>query len=763
MLFRPTNVIPSTLSGLGDGVIDVNNGLTVSWQVNGDSPMLAYEIVVYQNDTASTQVYDTGKVTLTSPFYGTDNLGNAVTFTANPITAAELSTAGIVNGYSNGYKTIITQWYTASDSVTQTSANVFITRDTPVVSFDNIPDPVTSRTINITATYTQAQGDAISWVRWMLADKNDLNDPIRDTGNINTSLLQFQYDGLFSGTTYSVRLMLQTQSGVTVDTGWTDFNVDYSVSPSDGLVNVCKRGGAPFVEITWTNRTAIQGAATGDYTAIGGLLKIPAGSSVAWAENQTTNMSFPPEWSFVWRGQLSQYETSGTPVVVFGSDPDNYQIVVYQDSIQFLQGSTVVFNQAVSLKVNDWLVIVILDGNYYIKQVTYEGGLLPSTTLYPSSSLYPEPVSQQINNYEGTISYTQTDVESVTLNGQQTAEYFWLYSGSFSEATIQNLVGGEWFEPAYDASTYMIATFQNNLLADITGGNGDTLLGASIYRREVGQNYLQHIVDVDAGYLIARDYGAKSQTQYQYVVWQRGSETYTSAPYQSEEINPVFNFYTLMECKKDTEQENVYRVINAYKLSGNLNTGAISNNNNPLIFQNFTQYPGRQPVPQLYKSGTLTALIGSLNQSQTAYEDSWDLADELSALSLSMNPKFLRDMKGAIWQVETAAAISTQVSHSSYAQPISISIPWVEVGSSERVSIVATPSDSIWETDQIVNTTVYVDVSTGCLMWTTSEGYQGSTLTLNDAGQLIQTGTGYIERAQMYIDKNGNLIATVGE
>ncbi len=763
MLFRPTNVIPSTLSGLGDGVIDVNDGLNISWQVNGDSPMTAYQIVVYQNDTGSTQVYDTGKVTLASPFYGSNQLGVLQTFSANEITASELSSAGIVNGYTNGYKYVITQWYSETESVTQTSANVFITRDTPTIAFDSIPNPLASRTINVTATYTQAQGDAISWARWMLADKSDLTDPISDTGNINTSLLQFSYDGLFSGTTYSIRLIVQTQNGVTVDTGWTDFAVSYSVAPSDGLVNVCKRGGAPFVEITWTNRTAIQGSPTGDYTAIGGLLRIPSGSSVTWADNQSTGINFPPEWSFVWRGQIAEYAANGNAVAVLGSESGDFKIIVSQSSIQFVQGSTVIFNQAVSLKVNDWIVVVVTADHFYLKQVTYEGGLLPATNLYPSTNLFPEPVSQKINNFDGAISYTQTDIQSITLNGQQTAEYIWLYSGSFSETTINNLVGGEWFEPGYDANTYLIATFQNGLLADITGGNGDTLFGASIYRREIGNNYLQHVVDVDAGYLIARDYGAKSQTAYEYIVWQRGGETYTSAPYQSEQIKPLFNFFTLIECQKDDTQDNVYRVINAYKLAGNVNTGSISNNNNPMIFQNFTQYPGRQPVPQLYKSGILTALIGSINQSQTGYEDSWQLADELSALSLSMNPKFLRDMKGAIWKVETSAAISTQVSNTSYAQPITISIPWVEVGDSERVSIVATPSDPIWETDQIVETQVYIDISTGCLMWTTPDGYQGSTLTLNEAGELIQTGTGYIEPANMYIDKNGYLIATVGE
>ena len=35
MLYQPTNISPSMAGALGNGVIDANNSLTVSWQVNG--------------------------------------------------------------------------------------------------------------------------------------------------------------------------------------------------------------------------------------------------------------------------------------------------------------------------------------------------------------------------------------------------------------------------------------------------------------------------------------------------------------------------------------------------------------------------------------------------------------------------------------------------------------------------------------------------------------------------------------------------------
>ena len=70
MLYQPTNVYPSMTGGLGNGVVDVTKPLKVSWQVNGNSAMTAYQITIYKNDSASTQVMTTSKLTNNCPFYG---------------------------------------------------------------------------------------------------------------------------------------------------------------------------------------------------------------------------------------------------------------------------------------------------------------------------------------------------------------------------------------------------------------------------------------------------------------------------------------------------------------------------------------------------------------------------------------------------------------------------------------------------------------------------------------------------------------------
>lgn len=62
-----------------------------------------------------------------------------------------------------------------------------------------IPNPITERMYTFTGNYSQAQGDDIAWVRWILYD-NQQDAVIQDTGEIyGTSQLRFEYDALFAG------------------------------------------------------------------------------------------------------------------------------------------------------------------------------------------------------------------------------------------------------------------------------------------------------------------------------------------------------------------------------------------------------------------------------------------------------------------------------------------------------------------------------------------------------------------------------------
>lgn len=252
MLFQPSNIAPSTLSGIGIGTVDVTKGIDVSWQVNGDSPMTDYQITIYKNDTASTQMYTTGQITLSEPFQTHDVNGNPMFFSTT-ISAATLATAGIVNGYANGYKMIIKQWWGANDYVEQTSAAVFITRTTPTLSIDAISSPVTTSSTTITATYSQAQGDPISTVEWVFSLAGLEDTPIKQTGAINTQVLSFNVDGLITGNTYSIMCNVVTSSGMEVSTGYVQFDVSYASTMLDGDYQVAQLCNSSAAYLSWAN------------------------------------------------------------------------------------------------------------------------------------------------------------------------------------------------------------------------------------------------------------------------------------------------------------------------------------------------------------------------------------------------------------------------------------------------------------------------------------------------------------------------------
>lgn len=271
-LYQPSNVTPSEMNGAS--AFDATKGMAISWQVNGagNVPMTAYRILIMRNDTASTTLYDTGRTALDSPFYGADEKGDPVYFETS-ISADTLMGNGILNDASSTYKFLITQWWTEADSVEQTSANVFICRNDPIVSVSNYADTVASIDYTFTGSYFQAQGDPIEWVRWRIMD-NAGNDSLVDTGPIyNVGPLETSYNGFANGQSYSVRLDGSTINGVAFDTGWLAFSVAYETTTMSGMATACPRCDTDAIEVTVPSTLYNYGNGAGNWAISDKLFK----------------------------------------------------------------------------------------------------------------------------------------------------------------------------------------------------------------------------------------------------------------------------------------------------------------------------------------------------------------------------------------------------------------------------------------------------------------------------------------------------------
>jgi hypothetical protein len=159
----------------------------------------------------------------------------------------------------------------------------------------------------------------------------------------------------------------------------------------------------------------------------------------------------------------------------------------------------------------------------------------------------------------------------------------------------------------------------------------------------------------------------------------------------SGEVMPCWWNWTLMECA-ETEAENIYTVLAAYKFRLNVESGAVSNNNSPSILNNFTPYPKVQLAPQNYKSGTLSGLIGVVDWTagQPKYIDTLAWRDAIYALSKTQNQLFLKNRKGDLLHIRISAPVTMTTADNTREQMQTVSLPWVEVGNADGVGLYST-------------------------------------------------------------------------
>lgn len=195
----------------------------------------------------------------------------------------------------------------------QNSASSFITRTEPTLAITPLTTtPVASATQSFTASYSQAQGDSINTVRWQLFNADDMSAPIDDTGDISTSVLFYEYNGLFDGQSYTVICTITTESGVSVSAELS-FSVQYEQETYTGdfsVIPICQENSNL---LQWDSVENIPGVNTPDGTALvqDGQLILPENATVAWSQKTDENgelqpINFEQPWTTIWKGTVAQ-------------------------------------------------------------------------------------------------------------------------------------------------------------------------------------------------------------------------------------------------------------------------------------------------------------------------------------------------------------------------------------------------------------------------------------------------------------------------
>lgn len=368
-------MLPSLYMGDGQGVIDASVENTFSAQINGRAPVVAYQCGIFKNNASSDLVYDTGVVTLATPFYGADSFGDVVRFTftipSNSTSVTPHTT--MQNGYIYGYKYILTLWWDLNTSdyssgCVNSYETVFDAKATPTVSINSFSSQtsnglplVTSRSCTWTATYNQANNTGVQWFRWTLALASNHANIVDQTNKIDTnSAVQYTHDGLVSGTNYAINVEVQTQDGVLIESGWTSFTVSYVAGELNSVVEISLTSDNG-IKLDWGSLKYIIGSPNNsDYRYLKPVpyightcVELLDGNTITFTSSENFAIDIPINAEHVWSGYIE------------GDSTDIYYASGTDDS----------------------------NASYYIK-LSHAGsshGLLPSATLYPSESLYPAP------------------------------------------------------------------------------------------------------------------------------------------------------------------------------------------------------------------------------------------------------------------------------------------------------------------------------------------------------------------------------------
>lgn len=703
-LFQPTNITPDLRGSFGNGVANLYYDLPVSWQVNGNTAMTAFEITFYKNDGSGDQLYTTGQLTDGCPFYGLDSNGNIQLFTYT-VSGAEIYNAGMRNGRE--YQMKITQYWGAIQTgvVEQISPSIFLTRFSPALGIRNadgtaVGTTITTRSVTMVFGHSnQSSSGSLLWIRWML--RNSEGTILKDTGKLYGSVdPTFSYDGLLPGQ-YAVQFSCETEFGVPDSVPWTEFPVSYSTSTS-GIPVVASRAcnGESAVSVRWSRLQSIPLIdSSGDTTDNAKAITLPSTSSfLMWDTVNNDPMAFQGPWSAMWSGSVTT--DTRKLFTLTGENGEKIEVGMAFDEVEE-KGSvyltwevgTMIATYAHEVEWAPGPVFCCLTQGYLYWQL--QAGdrvrLYPLETLYPENTLYPGGL-ENIRTERFTMSLPSLDLNSVTiasveLHGPATLYGFELLDHNMEGTEVYGYMDGTsnmgynmdylfYIGPRGVGQTYNAGNYPSDL-------QGATLV--SIYRKTGDSGVLEYVgqTNVGAGNTIM-DYAARSQQgPYTYYLYVLSADKYINVPSVSNSVDPCFWNWSVLSCTENADGS--FTVQSSYLFGKNLQSGNMANNNQPGIFKNFTPYPTVMIAPQNYRSGTLQSLIGVISEGK--YSDTIAVRDAIYALSTTTNVLFLKDRKGDLFRIRPSGEIGMETMDNTAEQAQNVSFPWVEVGDASEAAV----------------------------------------------------------------------------
>lgn len=679
-LFQPTNITPDLKGGVKNGVVLIPAGVItptsadISWSVNGNSKMTAYQIDFYQNTAASTLTGSTGKITLGTPFSAVSADGTETRFTATvawSLISGAYSGTGTLQG-----KFKITQWWGtgANDYVEQRSLSVFEVSKEGGVTI--LPPTGYGGYLDFNAIYSHpapssTYGDVpLNWIRWEIFTGSADGTPIHDTGKVWNATSYAWSPPVLSPAYYVARFTAEGANGAEyLDVRFFSVSQSDITTIEDMLTVQCDHANDAVKIILDDRISLVDGDAYGS-VSYGTNNKIII-------SNYTSGISFnvleysKDAWSFIWHGTIDG--TGGTVFRIRMKSGEDVKVAQNSGRLYFTTGTTS-YNMAYSTNREYWIIFTI--------------GFFTEGRTDGFQWLVYSPEVSGYSNWPVTT-FSQSVPKSIDLYGPCTVYDFQLGFGT----------GNSSLEGGMDDNTYVPefkgpkVTYPYNGASAVWLPFGVSSPTSALYRTEdqyaygaamtlIG-NFPPYIDETWIPYIL--DYTAVNGQQYQYVVTSADEDLENEALSKSGTVTPCFWNWLLIEAKQDANNKDLYKVQQDFRFIGNVSSGSYSNGGSRNIQPTFTQYSAVFRSTQNRRQGTLTGLIGYTVMGE--YFDFNATEQAIRALSTSKNQLFLRDRRGNFMKIALAGEISMSVNDNSAKQEITANIPWIESGSAAGVSV----------------------------------------------------------------------------
>lgn len=175
-----------------------------------------------------------------------ENASNGLKVTVSP-TITNVSVGESYNVYNNNVTS--TDYY-------------FRARTTPSLILNTIPENITSKSYTFSATYTQAENVGFKYFEWTIYDVE--GNVINKSGERNSGIISYTFDGFINGSTYGVSVALENQDGDFLSVQPKYFMVKYALPELDNAPTAYVNCENDSIELMWSPLLINSGSAVSD-------------------------------------------------------------------------------------------------------------------------------------------------------------------------------------------------------------------------------------------------------------------------------------------------------------------------------------------------------------------------------------------------------------------------------------------------------------------------------------------------------------------